>query len=413
MIKTNITFKNLLHMIISSLDYMDESLAGHSTRVAYDMMSLLKNDSRFTYEEICKITWSSLFHDIGMLEKRPISDLLAGEENSAFSHSEYGSLFMKYFSPFPEYHVIIKYHHTPYGKLTNIDIPEKLKDVAAFIYIIDKLDLYRVCKKEPNLEQLTGHYKPEIKNAIKHYVATRPEISQEEIQESLLSYLENMELTEEQQIAFLNILISSFDFRSRYTAIHCATVTAISDYLANIYNLDEETRQKIHLGAMLHDMGKIAIPHRILESPDKLSHEDWEIMESHALLTEKILKDRVDDEVLKIAIRHHERLDGTGYPYQLLENDLTLPERIVAVADVISALSQDRSYKKAFSLDKICEIITEMCESGKLCPSVCETFLSHKEEIYEYIMQVANDKTKQYEQITNDYKHFMESKNNS
>ena len=411
-IKNNITFKNLLHIIISSLDYMDESLAGHSTRVAYDMMSLLKNDSRFTYEEICKITWSSLFHDIGMLEKRPISDLIAGEENSTFSHAEYGSLFMKYFSPFPEYHVVIKYHHTPYAKLANIDIDEKLKDVSAFIYMIDKLDLYRVCNKTPNMEQITGPYKPEIGNAIKNYVATRPEISQAEIQESLLSYLENMELTEEQQIAFLNILISSFDFRSRYTAIHCATVTAISDYLANIYSLDEETLYKIHLGAMLHDMGKIAIPRRILESPDKLSPEDWEIMESHALLTEKILKDRVDDEVLKIAIRHHERLDGTGYPYKISEKDLTLPERIVAVSDVISALSQDRSYKKAFSLDKICEIIKEMCESGKICPSVCETFLSHKEEIYEHIMKVADDKTKQYEQITNDYKKYIESKNN-
>ena len=63
-IKNNITFKNLLQIIITSLDYMDESLAGHSTRIAYNMMSFLKNDSRFTYEEICKITWSSLFHDI-------------------------------------------------------------------------------------------------------------------------------------------------------------------------------------------------------------------------------------------------------------------------------------------------------------------------------------------------------------
>ena len=409
-IKNNITFKNLLQIIITSLDYMDESLAGHSTRIAYNMMSFLKNDSRFTYEEICKITWSSLFHDIGILEKRPIADLIAGEENSAFSHSEYGSLFMKYFSPFPEYHVMIKYHHTPYHKLALLDLDEKTKDLCTFIYIIDKLDLYQVCNKEPNIEQLTQPYTPEITDAIKHYVSIKQERSQEEMQAELLSYLENMELTEEQQVAFLNILINSFDFRSRYTAIHCATVTAISDCLAKIYHLDEETSQKIHLGALLHDMGKIAIPHRILESPDKLNDEDWEIMESHALLTEKILKDRVDDTVLKIAIRHHERLDGTGYPYQISEKDLTLPERIVAVADIISALSQDRSYKKAFSLDKICEIITEMSESGKICPSVCASFLSYKNEIYDYIMEIAENRKKQYEQITNDYKRFAESK---
>ena len=288
-------------------------------------------------------------------------------------------------------------------------LDEKTEDLCALLYIIDKLDLYQICNKEVDIEQLTRQYKPEIIDAIKHYVSTKQELSQEEIQEALLSYLSDMELTEEQEVAFLNILINSFDFRSRYTAIHCATVTAISDCLAKIYHLDDETSQKIHLGAMLHDMGKIAIPHRILESPDKLNDEDWKIMESHALLTEKILKDRVDDTVLKIAIRHHERLDGTGYPYQISEKDLTLPERIVAVADIISALSQDRSYKKAFSLDKICEIITEMSENGKICSSVCASFLSYKNEIYDYIMEIAENRKKQYEQITNDYKHFAES----
>ena len=319
---------------------------------------------------------------------------------------------MKYFSPFPEYDVIVKYHHTHYKKLLNIDIDEKLKDVSALLYIIDKIDLYRISKKELNIEKLIGGYKPEIVDVIKKYIDIDKEPSINEIKESLLSYLEDMEITDEQLFAFLNILISSFDFRSRYTAIHCAIVTAVSDCLAKIYNLDEETCKKIHLGAMLHDMGKIAIPHRILESPDKLNEEDWEIMQSHASITENILKDRVTDEVLKIASRHHERIDGTGYPYGISEDDLTLAERIVAVADVVGALSQERSYKKAFSLEKICEILEDMSREGKLCPCVCETFLANKEEIYKKINEVSLEKNKQYEQITNDYKKFMESKEN-
>ena len=319
---------------------------------------------------------------------------------------------MKYFSPFPEYHVVVKYHHTPYKRLANVEIDEKLKDVATLLYIIDKIDLYRVSNKEPNIEKLTCEYKPEIGDAIKNYVSIGNELSNDEIEEALLSYLEDMELTDEQLFAFLNILISSFDFRSRYTAIHCAIVTEVSDCLARIYNLDEETCEKIHLGAMLHDIGKIAIPHRILESPDKLNAEDWDIMQSHASITEKILKDRVTDEVLKIASRHHERMDGTGYPYGIKEKDLTLPERIVAVADVVGALSQDRSYKKAFSLDKICEILDEMYKDKKLCSDVCETFLANKEEIYKNIKEVSSEKNRQYEQITNDYKQFVESRKN-
>lgn len=408
--KSNITFKNLLHIIISSVDYMDVALAGHSTRVAYDMMSILKNDPRFTYEEVCKITWSTLFHDIGILEKIPIPDLIAGEENSKFSHAEYGSLFMKYFSPFPEYYTIVKYHHTSYNELQELDFDEKLKDAAILLYVIDKIDLYRISNKHPNIEKLLSRYKPEIADSIKKYIYIESKLSNNEIQEYLLSYLGNMKLTDEQIFAFLNILISSFDFRSRHTAIHCAGVSAISNYLANIYNLDEQTRQNIHIGAMLHDIGKIAIPHRILESTGKLDGDDWEIMQSHITITEKILKDRVTDEVLKIAARHHEKLDGTGYPYGIYGKDLTLPERIVAVADIISALSQERSYKKAFSLEKICKILEEMSQSGKLCPSVCETFISNKEEIYQHVKEVYLDKNRQYEKIVNDYNQFMELK---
>lgn len=161
---------------------------------------------------------------------------------------------------------------------------------------------------------------------------------------------------------------------------------------------------------MLHDIGKIAIPHRILESPDKLNENDWKIMQSHITITEKILKNRVTDEVLKIASCHHEKLDGTGYPYGIYAKDLTLPERIVAVSDVISALVQERSYKKAFSLEKVCEILREMAQNEKLCPYVCETFLSNKEEIYQYVKEFYLDKNRQYEQIMNDYNQFMELK---
>lgn len=126
----------------------------------------------------------------------------------------------------------------------------------------------------------------------------------------------------------------------------------ISEYLANIYNLDEETRQNIRIGSMLHDIGKIAISHQILESPYKLDEKEWEIMQYNIIITENILKDCVTYEVLKIASHHHEKLDWIGYPHGIYANDLTLSKRIVAVADVISALSQEKSYKKAFPLKK-------------------------------------------------------------
>lgn len=399
----NMNLKQLLRIIMSSLDHLDENLAGHSTRLSYDIMNLLKHDPRFTYEEVCKITWTTLFHDIGMLEKTPISDLIRGESQKGFFHATYGSLFMKHFSPFPEYDIIVKYHHTPFSSLqTTFD--EKLADAIALVSLLDKVDLHLTANKTILIKALSRTLYPEhIIEQIEQYLPKKSNASLQQMQDELIEYLQHMALTEQQKLDFLNILISSFDFRSRHTAVHCATVTVVSDYLSNVYELDSNTKHDIYVGALLHDIGKIGIPHHILESPGKLEEEEWKIMKSHVILTEKILKGQVSDSILHIATRHHETLDGYGYPYGLNATDLTLPQRIVAVADVVSALSQSRSYKAAFSLDKICEIIHEMAENGKLCPDVCHMFFVHKEAIHAKILETIAYRTKQYETITNEY----------
>ena len=81
---------------------------------------------------------------------------------------------------------------------------------------------------------------------------------------------------------------------------------------------------------MMHDLGKISIPFRILESSGKLEGEDWEIMKSHVGITEELLFGRIDEEILQTAVRHHETIDGKGYPKQIDGNSLTKSQRIAA-----------------------------------------------------------------------------------
>ena len=97
----------------------------------------------------------------------------------------------------------------------------------------------------------------------------------------------------------------------------------------------------------------MAIPLDILESPGRLEEKDMRVMRAHVRITEMILSGLVDEEVLEIAARHHEKLDGTGYHKGLTEKDLTLPQQIAAVADMLSALYGKRSYKDSFDSGKI------------------------------------------------------------
>ena len=146
-------------------------------------------------------------------------------------------------------------------------------------------------------------------------------------------------------------------------------------------HLSVQEKYSMYYGALLHDIGKIAIPLSILESTGKLSDKEMDIMKKHVEITDHILKGVVDDEVREIAIRHHEKLDGSGYFRGLKADELTRPQRIVAVADILSALYGKRSYKEAFGIDKIKAIIQSDADNGKICPKVVGVAVKNMEKI--------------------------------
>jgi len=146
--------------------------------------------------------------------------------------------------------------------------------------------------------------------------------------------------------------------------------------------------ESVITSARLHDLGKIAIPDSILNKPGKLTDEEFTIMKTHSLEGEQIIKNainRTGDALLLhnakiIAASHHERWDGTGYPYALKGEDIPLQGRIMAVIDVYDALVTERPYKKAFSHEKAVEIIME--ESGThFDPRIAEVFFSINEKM--------------------------------
>jgi HD-GYP domain-containing protein (c-di-GMP phosphodiesterase class II) len=114
------------------------------------------------------------------------------------------------------------------------------------------------------------------------------------------------------------------------------------------------------------------------------------IMKEHIDVTQSILEGRIHEDVIRIACRHHEKLDGSGYPLCLEAGQLTLSDRIVAAADIISALAGKRSYKESFSRETVIEILNQQKDGGKLCGSVIDLAINN----YDTIMQSAGEKIK-------------------
>lgn len=165
------------------------------------------------------------------------------------------------------------------------------------------------------------------------------------------------------------------ELRDQETAGHTERVTALTLRLAKALGVPEEDLDDLRRGAILHDVGKIAIPDRILLKPGPLTEEEWAVMKLHPVYAYEWLSGiPFLKKALEVPYAHHERWDGSGYPRGLKGLEIPLSARIFAVADVYDALTSDRPYRKAWPKEKALAYIRE--EAGKqFDPEVVEAFL--------------------------------------
>ncbi len=173
------------------------------------------------------------------------------------------------------------------------------------------------------------------------------------------------------------------EFRDDDTGSHILRMSYYSAIIARSLGLDQNKIEYLMNAAPLHDIGKIAIPDKILLKPGRLTAEECEVMKTHTTIGAKILENlrsKMIDMGREIALTHHEKWDGSGYPQGLKGEQIPLYGRIVAVADVFDALMSKRPYKEAYSLEESLQIIRE--DSGKhFDPEVVKAFFSSLDEI--------------------------------
>ena len=181
-------------------------------------------------------------------------------------------------------------------------------------------------------------------------------------EESLLDKFQHENnLTQTHLIEIVTSLASAIDAKDEYTKDHSASVSRYAVALAKAINLPDKDIERIKLGALLHDIGKIGIPENVLRKPTVLTEEEWAVLRQHPTIgADKILKPNPSlHDLIPIVKYHHERWDGGGYPEGLKGKEIPLYARIVAIADSYHALISDRPYRKGLSIDKACKILEE------------------------------------------------------
>jgi putative two-component system response regulator len=191
---------------------------------------------------------------------------------------------------------------------------------------------------------------------------------------------EALNLSREAEFEISLRLGKAAEFRDLETGLHTRRISELSKLLASLAGLSAEECRVLHQAAVLHDVGKIGIPDRILLKPGKLDVTEFKIMKLHTVIGAKILSNATHYPVIDagriVAVQHHERWDGSGYPGGLSGGEIHIFARIVMIADIFDALTSERPYKKAFPMDESIEIM----DKGRgtfFDPYLLDLFMAH------------------------------------
>lgn len=372
-----LSLNKFLFSISFALDLAESEIkctsSKHSKRVAYICLKMaeiigLSDKEKF---DLCSY---SLLHDNGLIESfcNFTSEYKSNRSEEYFElinfaeHCVIGENNIKEFPFLTKQKNVILYHHENFdgsglfGKKAD-EIP-LFAQLISFADTLDtNFDLLKICfdKKE-----LILNYVIQNENILfsKEIVETFKILSESFLFWGDLEYFDevnplekilpnfSIEVSLEKFLSITKIFSKIIDGKSKFTAKHSVDLEKKSLKLVEYFNLDEETKLKIQIASNLHDIGKLGTPNAILDKEGSLTNQELFEIKKHAYLTHSIL-DKLENfnDITKWASAHHEKHDGTGYPFGLTSDELGLEERIVSCLDFYQALVEDRPYRKSMS----------------------------------------------------------------
>lgn len=368
----------LLTALSLALDLAENKPIKHASRAAYVALQIARA-LKLPEDMVEEIYIATYLHDMGIARNSSIhsSDRLDSEFNTIHLESRKRLVTLMPFSERTAQYVLL--HHSSWDKATQC----QGKDAplgAQIIHLADQLES-RYNQTRPYFEQMNDHQEwvrrhrehcssdvadafLEVSSREKFWLdftCTSLDWILKEIQPQMKATLTQQEV---EQIA--NVFAAIIDSKSSFTYHHSRGVAELMERLAPMFLDSEEEIFQLRIAALLHDLGKLAVPQRILDKPGKLTPLEFEWIKSHPYYTKFILSHVRGFEVIKEwAGNHHESVDGGGYPER--REELSVPERLMAVVDVYQALTEERPYRTPMTQSKALDVMKEMVRAKKLC----------------------------------------------
>lgn len=413
--KPQIPLFDFIASVSRTMDLMDSTLVSHNLRVAYIGLRIAE-DIGLSLERRKNVLWAGALHDIGAFYFSERRQLLRFEHEAPHQHAEAGYLMLRIFEPFDEIARIIRFHHVPWADgagetFRGLPVPIEshilhLADRIAVLIPPDLIVPRQADKVRERIAQRVGkQFVPELAAAFER-LAEKEYFWLETLSAALEAILRRalptawVDLDGEMLTQFAYLLCRLIDFKSQFTATHSSGVAAAAAALAQKIGFSNAEQQTMRIAAYLHDLGKLAVPAEILEKPGGLSERERDVMMGHVYFTYEILS-RIDgfDTITAWSALHQERMDGSGYPFHFTAKDLPLGARVMAVADVFTALTENRPYRIGMPKEQATRSLSQLAKGGALDARVVNELIEHFDEINRLREEAQREAERQYEEF--------------
>lgn len=385
------SLNDFLISVSFALDFIEMDRLGkrtnHGKRTAYLALCIAKGLGR-SEEELYDTAAVALLHDNGLSESSLYEQIDKEGMNakikfeSSKGHCIIGEKNLKDY-PFltnPENSIL--YHHERYDgtgffNKTGDEIPLLAQVLAAADNLENQVDPGKRRFKEEDLihwinREENYSFSPELASILRQMVKVQDlwenltdDMIDQALRNAIPPFTLDLSLKEVQKIT--GILSKIIDSKSDFTRRHSRELAEKAARMADYYQKEKEEKIKLIIAADLHDLGKLAVPNSILDNPKALTEEEYELVKKHVYYT-RIALEHISgfEEITEWAANHHEKLDGSGYPFGKTGKDLDFNSRLMGCLDVYQALTEERPYRKGMTHREAMRVLYDMSRNGLL-----------------------------------------------
>lgn len=404
-----ITSKNLFYLICDTLKLMGESLIKHGTRVSYIMSKMLECKGGYEKFEIADFMLLGVLHDIGAYKTDDVRKQLTYEAKNPVPHSIYGYLFLKYLSPLEEQSKMILYHHVDTDKLQDVDY--QYKPETEILKVAEIMDIWHTAFGEKfdyhMIERYIGTKFDKracelLYQAVEQYDIFN-KLTDNSYHNEFEESVEYVLLSDEEKEKYLRMLMYTTGLKKESMVADTIETIYVCKEIGRKMQLSEMDSAEIYYAALVHDIGMLVIPEDIIDAPRKLEDAEKNLVHTHVELMHKAIEGKFSQNIVDIAVAHHERFDGSGYPKGLKGSGMNTKQAILQTAETVVSMINDKPYRKAYNKEDIMEELNNGIVSGKYDGVVADTFLRYYDEIVEKAFQKAQVALTTHQRLLRNY----------